>query len=176
MKKNEHVSSIDLMLLGLLRNQPMSPYELSKMQGIYEMVKISVPAIYKNVRRLEEDGYLKYKTVKEGKMPEKKIYSLTKKGENRFDELLNLCASSAINFFFDFSVSLLFVDSVSRTKGNEIINMVEDSLNEKKHYLEKQLNTFKQLPFPITNMAQQQVDLTKELGKWLKKFKEDYKG
>lgn len=173
MPKNNK-SSVDLILLGLLRNQVMSAYDLSKIQGIYELVKISVPAIYKNIKRLEVAGYLKYKLKKMGKMPGKRIYSITKKGEKRFQELLVLCSENQISFFFDFNVPLLFVNSIVKENGNKIIALVRQQLEEKHNYLLQQADKYNFLPFPILNLAIQQLKLNKMLIDWLKEFSKEY--
>ncbi len=152
----------------------MSAYELSKIQGIYELVKISIPAIYKNVRRLEQAGYLKSAFSKEGKMPEKKIYSLTTTGKKRFQELIKLCAVNPYNFFFDFSVSLLFIQSIDKQNARKLISSIKAQFLEKQSYLEEQLRIFHYLPFPITQLASQHLEINKTLIEWLDKFSKEY--
>lgn len=169
-----NISSVDLILLGLIRNQPMSAYDLSKMSGVFELVKISVPAIYKNVRRLEKGGHLVHLKDKKGNMPEKKIYSITAKGEEKFRELLFLCSSSAINFFFDFSVSLLFVNSIDRQSGEKIINSARTRLESKHEYLAGQVEKFNHMPFPIGNLGRQHLKISETLLEWLEDFGNDF--
>lgn len=167
-------STIDLILLGLIRNQSMSAYDLTKISGIFELVKISIPAIYKNVRRLKSNGYLKSSRVKSGNMPEKKIYSITKQGEKRFQELLGICASSNIDFYFDLNVPLLFVNSIDKLTGNKIIDSIQKQLQSKQKYLVEQLEKYKNLPFPITNLGDQHLKLSGMLLEWIKKFSKDF--
>jgi len=173
--KNINISSIDLLLLGLIRNEPLSAYDLSKMVGIYEMVKISVPAIYKNIRRLNKEGYLEYSIEKNSKMPEKKIYSITSKGSDRFFELLTLCAQNTINYYNDFNVALLFLGSIDKKTGNEIIDIVNDNLSDKQRILNSQIDMFKNLPFPIPSIGKQHSKLNETIIKWLVDLRKDYK-
>jgi len=173
--KMNNVSSIDLMLLGLIRNQPMSAYDLSKLEGVYEMVKISVPAIYKNIIRLQEKGFLSLTCMKEGKMPEKKIYAITKKGEDHFNKLLINCAKNPIKFYFDFNVSLLFTASIDYETGIKLIQLVRDNTQQKINHLNQQLDLFKDLPFPLPNIAEQQLRLSQELFNWLNAFEDTFK-
>ncbi|MBN2600911.1 MAG: PadR family transcriptional regulator [Candidatus Marinimicrobia bacterium] len=172
--KIQSTSSIDLILLGLIRNKPMSPYELSKMQGIYELVKISVPAVYKNLQRLEKSGDLVYSIVKKGNMPEKKIYSLSDTGEKRFRELLLSCSEHPIDFHFDFNVPLLFINSVNKGDGDRIIETVQKQIIEKGEYLAELAEKFKDLPFPVGEMAEQQLELCKTLEKWIHKLQQTF--
>ena len=168
-----NISSIDLILLGLIRNEPLSAYDLSKMVGIYELVKISIPAIYKNIRRLHKDGYLKFSIEKKSNMPEKKIYSITDTGEHRFYELLELCSKNSINYFFDFNVSLLFLGSIDKESSIKIINSVQENLTLKQASLDMQINKFQHLPFPIPSLGKQHFKLNQTLINWLKDLKKE---
>ena len=84
------MSSIDLMILGLTQHRPWSPYEIIQLmetRSIKNWIKISDPAIYRNMREMAKKGYLIGKKVKEGNMPEKTVYRITKKGKDHFFEL-----------------------------------------------------------------------------------------
>ena len=53
------MSTIDLIVLGMLKKQALSAYELQKQvdyRNISRWVKISTPSIYKKVLQLEEKG------------------------------------------------------------------------------------------------------------------------
>ena len=70
------MAAIDLIVLGMIKAQPQSAYELQKnveYRNISKWVKVSTPSIYKKVVQMEEKGYIRGKTVKEGKMPEKTV-------------------------------------------------------------------------------------------------------
>ena len=85
------MATIDLIVLGMLKKEALSAYDIQKLveyRNISKWVKISTPSIYKKVIQLEEKGYISSNIVKEGKMPEKAIYSLTEAGEKQLE---NLC-------------------------------------------------------------------------------------
>mgnify|MGYP000305542026 CR=1 FL=1 len=76
------MATIDLIVLGILKKEPMSAYDIQKLveyRNISKWVKISTPSIYKKAIQLEEKGLIRGEIVKEGKMPEKAIYSLTER-------------------------------------------------------------------------------------------------
>mgnify|MGYP001532015805 CR=1 FL=1 len=55
------MATIDLIVLGMLKKEPLSAYDLQKLveyRNISKWVKISTPSIYKKVIRLEEKGYI----------------------------------------------------------------------------------------------------------------------
>ena len=85
------MATIDLIVLGMLKKQSMSAYELQKQvdyRNISRWVKISTPSIYKKVLQLEEKGYIKGQLMRTGKMPEKMVYSLTAAGDREFERLM----------------------------------------------------------------------------------------
>jgi putative ABC transport system ATP-binding protein len=85
------MATIDLIVLGMLKKEPLSAYDLQKLveyRNISKWVKISTPSIYKKVIQLEEKGYISSHIEREGKMPEKSVYSLTEKGKRQFEKLM----------------------------------------------------------------------------------------
>ena len=68
------MAAIDLIVLGMLKKEPLSAYDIQKLveyRNISKWVKISTPSIYKKVIQLEKKGFITGNTVREGKMPEK---------------------------------------------------------------------------------------------------------
>ena len=55
------MATIDLIVLGILKKESMSAYDIQKLveyRNISKWVKISTPSIYKKVIQLEEKGYI----------------------------------------------------------------------------------------------------------------------
>ena len=53
------MATIDLIVLGMLKKEPMSAYDIQKLveyRNISKWVKISTPSIYKKTIQLEEKG------------------------------------------------------------------------------------------------------------------------
>ena len=85
------MATIDLIVLGILKKESLSAYDIQKLveyRNISRWVKISTPSIYKKVIQLEEKGYIQSSMVKEGKMAEKAVYTLTEAGEQEFEKLM----------------------------------------------------------------------------------------
>ena len=100
------MATIDLIVLGMLKKEPLSAYDLQKLveyRNISKWVKISTPSIYKKVIQLEEKGYISSHIEREGKMPEKSVYSLTEKGKRQFEKLMLEISCKPINIFLDFN-------------------------------------------------------------------------
>jgi len=80
------MATIDLIVLGILKKESLSAYDIQKLveyRNISKWVKISTPSIYKKVLQLEEKGLIRSTLVREGKMPEKAVYSLTEAGQRQ---------------------------------------------------------------------------------------------
>jgi len=102
----------ELILLGLLKESPKHGYEIKK--KIKEILSlfagVDLRSVYYPLRILEKNGFVTKKTSKSGRRPERLVYALTPKGENRFNELLT---KSLLNFKrpqFSLDLSLYFLN------------------------------------------------------------------
>lgn len=129
------MSSIDLTILGFLQKKPMSAYELTRhfeFKRVQKWVKIGSPTIYQNVKKLAAKNYLSGKTIKEGEMPEKVIYSITKSGREYFIELMNHFSSNPGKIYFDFNTVVGNLGLVDKeTALNMLQNLRQNFINSK---------------------------------------------
>ena len=171
------MTTIDLIVLGIVKQKPLSAYDIQKLveyRNISKWVKISTPSIYKKVIKLEEKGYIKSTMVKEGKMAEKAVYSLTDDGEKEFKALMLGISSQPINMFLDFNAVIVNLNSLSPENKKVCLRNIEDNVKTLKSYLEENINSKEDLPeIPETGKAvlQQQFILAKAIETWLKSVK-----
>lgn len=174
------MATIDLIVLGMLKGQDLSAYDIQKLveyRNISKWVKISTPSIYKKVLQLEEKGLIKGNIVKEGKMPEKAVYSLTPSGENEFEDLMIKIAAQPINIFLDFNAVIVNIDKLSPENIKRCIDGIESGISELKKYLEENLAIKEKIPdIPEIGMAvlKQQHILVEAIETWLTSVKEKY--
>lgn len=172
------MATIDLIVLGILKKESLSAYDIQKLveyRNISKWVKISTPSIYKKVIQLEEKGYIKGNTVKEGKMPEKAVYSLTDAGEKEFQNLMFKIASQPIHFFLDFNAVIVNLPSLSKEEQISCLKEIEDNVKTLKAYLEENIKEKEGAPdIPETGMAvlHQQYILAQSIEKWIASLKE----
>lgn len=127
----EKMSAGNLMILGLLLNKPMSAYEMANLldtQVIGQLIKISTPTVYKNIKRLYQNGYLTVEVVKEGEMPEKKIYTVTKEGKAHFFNLMEHFSGHVHDLYFDCNAFLANIDKVDKDTGLKMLENLESQL------------------------------------------------
>ncbi len=146
-------------------------------RNISKWVKISTPSIYKKVIQLEEKGYIKGNIIKEGKMPEKAVYSLTDTGEKEFEKLMLEIASKPIHIFLDFNAVIVNLTSLSPENQKLCISDIENNIKTLKEYLEENINMKKDVQeIPEAGMAvlQQQFILVQAIETWIGSLKENF--
>ena len=149
MERQERMATIDLIVLGMLKKEPMSAYDIQKLveyRNISKWVKISTPSIYKKTIQLEKKGLIQGTPVKAGNMPEKTIYSLTDEGKQEFENLMMEISAKPIHIFLDFNAVVVNLDSLPLEKQKRCISLIEENIKELKGYLEQNLRERKMLP------------------------------
>jgi DNA-binding PadR family transcriptional regulator len=120
---------IDIMILGALKEQPMSAYEMDKLMDARELrkwIRVSSPSVYRNLIKLSEAGYATGKTVKEGEMPEKTVYSITPQGEERFKRLMGEVVEAPARVDFDFAAVIANLWLMDETDGRTLLKSLKD--------------------------------------------------
>ena len=174
------MATIDLIVLGILKKESMSAYDIQKLveyRNISKWVKISTPSIYKKVIQLEEKGYITSTQVKEGKMPEKAVYTLTDSGKSQFEKLMIEISLKPIHIFLEFNAVIVNLDSLSRENQKVCLANIEDNIKTLKSYLEENENLKKNAPeIPETGMAvlEQQLILIQAIETWIASMKEHF--
>ena len=102
----------ELIILGLLKDKPRHGYEIRKQikEVVSTFAALEVESIYYSLNLLEKKGFVKKATSSKGPRPEKFIYSITPKGEQRFSQLLtkSLLTADRPNFSIDIAFYQFF--------------------------------------------------------------------
>jgi len=171
------MATIDLIVLGMLKKQPLSAYDIQKLveyRNISKWVKISTPSIYKKVIQLEEKGLLQSVPVRENNMPEKAVYSLTANGEQEFERLMEELSAQPIRMFLDFNAVIVNLDSVPLEMQISCVASIEKNVRDLKTYLEENLREKENAPeVPEIGMAvlRQQFVLAETIEAWIATLK-----
>ncbi len=173
------MATIDLIVLGMLKRESLSAYDIQKLveyRNISKWVKISTPSIYKKVIQLEEKGLITSRTEKEGKMPEKAVYSLTDAGNEEFEKLMLEISCKPINIFLDFNAVIVNLESMAKEQQRECLDNIEGNIYVLKSYLEENIDLKENVPdIPATGMAvlHQQFRLVQAIEEWIRALKEE---
>ena len=125
---------------------------------------------------MEEKGLIISRTEKEGKMPEKAVYSLTDAGNEEFEKLMLEISCKPINIFLDFNAVIVNLESMEMEQQRECLDNIESNINVLKSYLEENMDLKENAPdVPATGMAvlHQQFRLVQAIEEWIKALNEE---
>ncbi len=168
------MSSIDLIILGYLKNKEKSAYEMVKEFDSWSLnnwLKISSPSIYKNIIKLCENGYLNSRTIKEGEMPEKTLYSINDKGNTYFQELMEESSKNIGKVYFDFNAFIVNIEKLPKEKRKEYIENFKAKIKEPRASVELRYNYEKEQTH-IADSGVLLLELYNEYFKVLEKWSE----
>ncbi len=159
-------SIIDLILLGQVIRKPVSAYDLAYLldqQNLGEMVRISKPAIYSNIRKLLERGYLEGRITKTRRRPEKRVCYPTDRGRARFNELMAHFAARPVKYHFNFNALIVFVSQLPHEAGEPLLEQLRSGLEEQRRLLKGRLGSPGELSFAGRSVMRQQYLLNEAL-------------
>lgn len=174
------MATIDLIVLGMLKKESMGAYDIQKQveyRHISKWVKISTPSIYKKVIQLEEKGFITSHTEKDGKMPEKSVYTLTETGKREFERLMEETSLAPVNVFLDFNAVIVNLDSVPDDLKAKYIGNIESSVKELMTTIEENITSKENddnIPETGKTVLRQQYALVKAICEWINEIKNRY--
>jgi DNA-binding PadR family transcriptional regulator len=106
----------ELLFLGLLKDGPKHGYEIKRLidEELFPFVGLKIKSIYYPLKQMEKLGLVKKDIGREGKWPEKFVYSLTSKGDKIFDHLITESFLSIERPYFNIDLSLYFLQYVEK--------------------------------------------------------------
>ena len=167
------MSSIDLVILGIVLEKPQSAYAIQKDVEYHHFsrwTKISVPSIYRKVLQLSEKGYLQSDIVKGDKYADKAIYSTTDKGRKYFKDLMASYAACQVPLLFDFNVVITNLNKMSKVEALELISTLRQSIQASAELNEANSKEFSDIPLVGRAIFEQQRLLYHSLLEWLNNF------
>ncbi len=177
--RKQPASTIDLIILGFLLDKAMNAYELANFiieKHVGRFLKISPPTIYKSCKRLYEEDLLKGEKVKEGELPEKTVYRVTKKGKERFFVLMEQFSSNFTPYFLDCNAFIWNIEKVERKRGLEMLrNLQGELLSLKKWISQHEKEKSKNMSFASKAIVKQYRMTISILLKWSEETIRDYK-
>jgi len=164
------LSSIDLVLLGFLAKKPSSAYDLAKHLTRYDLggfVRLSTPAVYKNLKNLEQKGFLSSEEIRTGEMPEKTVYSVNQTGREYFYSLAEELTRERVRYQFDFNSVILNLDKLPKSRREQYLQKLKIQITDSRKEMEETLVEWKNVS-PMAEVLLQQVTLVNEaLLKWI---------
>jgi DNA-binding PadR family transcriptional regulator len=116
--------STRLVLLGLLKDQPLHGYELKHIIESYmgDWTNIAFGSIYFALKKLTEEGLVQeLSSEQEGRRPSRRIYEISDTGRDEFLRLLESLWTSEGRDYFPLDIGLFFMDQLPKDKRLPLI-------------------------------------------------------
>ena len=171
MKGRYFMSTIDLILLGALCQSPKSAYDLQKLieaRNLSRWVKIGSYTVYKKV------GYVTGEAVKNGKMPEKTLYTITSSGKKAFADLMAKFSLAETRIFLDFNAVIVNLSLVDDETAAAYIANIKDSIGKTKQQIAQQLTVSNERSLLGQSILEQQSMLLETLAAWEADFEKHF--
>jgi len=107
--------STRLVILGLLRKQPLYGYEIKHIieDHMGDWTNIAFGSIYFALNKLAEEGFIeKVATEQEGNRPSRSVYEITASGQEEFLRLLREIWREVERWYFDLDIALGFMNAL----------------------------------------------------------------
>lgn len=164
----------ELILLGLLKEGPRHGYELKRVidEKISTFAPISAGSIYYTLKGLEKDGLVSMTRKKMGKYPEKEVYRITKKGEEKFKELLKETCFNIKRLYRSMDIVLYFMNYL---KPEEVMGGLKNRIGQIKGIREETRGIYAKVkrekyPYYIQAIAQRNIRFMDEEIEWMEEF------
>ncbi|HYE82077.1 MAG TPA: PadR family transcriptional regulator [Clostridia bacterium] len=161
------LSHSSALILGIVAEKPINPYEVKKLLEKIEIKKwlpVAASSVYATIRDLFRKGYIAGEVIKEGNMPEKTSYSITEKGKDVLhDTLVEFLGNTELDSR-KFNISSLMLCHLMKEEAVEILNGKISKLENKTLMLGKMVEGFsnnKTIPYIGLSIIKHQLAITK---------------
>lgn len=171
------MSSIDLVILGMVLEKPQSAYEIQKDVEYHHLsrwTRISAPSIYRKVIQLCRNGYLQSDIVKGDKFADKAVYYVTADGKKYFSELMAEQALRSVPLLFDFNVVITNLNKVSKPEALALISTLRASIQSSADVNKNYAREYADIPLVGRTVFKQQELLYDSLLEWLSDFENQF--
>ena len=125
----------ELLILGVIRQQPLHGYRLWELLSAVPMgVRLRRSNAYRILDSLQERGHVSQTVEQEGNRPERRVYEITKSGEEAFQRLLRKSLRNDGRADLPNAVALNYLDVLDRDEAlallRERFESVESRVSE----------------------------------------------
>jgi DNA-binding PadR family transcriptional regulator len=136
------LSKINTLLLGLIDQKPVNPYEIQKIlikNNIRSWLPIAESSVYAGIRSLNEKGLIEGEVRKEKNMPEKTLYHITAKGSEVLKKNIAEYLSSLEMDAEMFNIGILLMGQIPKDEAVTILKNKLKAMDQEIFLLKKQL-------------------------------------
>lgn len=130
------LSKTAFVLIGLLKEKPMNPYEIIKVLSQLNISKwspISSSGVYTTIHSLDKNGVIVGEKFKNSAMPEKTVYTVTAKGEKQFLETMINVLKNEVRDITKFNLCTLFICHLQKA---DVISILKERLENVERHIQ----------------------------------------
>lgn len=149
------LTNLSIFILGIITERPTNPYEITKYAedvSIQNWIQVPKQSVYSSIRALEKSGYIVGKSVKEGKFPDKTVYSITDDGHKAFLGALEDFLGNTRWDYAEFNLSSIFICHLSKERALEVLKKKGNYLKDKEENLSFGLKRFREQAYSETGI------------------------
>lgn len=174
------VSKVEVVVLGLLAEEPMYGYDLlerfrARSMGFW--VEVGKASVYQALRRLEEHGLASGRPLEGGPGPDRRVYRITAAGRARLRAGLRERVTDARPYETDAGLALGLLHLVTLDEGRRAVGQREVALAERRSAIAGERERVERADGPGRVLALRMLELQDELAeteqRWLRRFGDD---
>ena len=160
-------------------------YEIrNKDRDIQKFIKMVINFVERNYEfnlrkfytKLESKEYIVSHKEKEENMPDKAVYTITDKGNDYFNRLMNDISNYDVSLYLDFNIIITNLDLVDDEQKKILVSNIKSKILELKELLNERQSHRQHIPNVGKQMFKQQLALVETLEKWIIDFENSLKG
>ena len=121
--KETNTDPRELLLLGLLRRQDMHGYQLNEflLGELSTCADIKKPTAYYLLKKMAGQGWITESIEQEGNRPPRRVYQITQKGEQAFQQMLRQNLPVYQPTYFQGDLALAYLDELSPDEARVLL-------------------------------------------------------
>ncbi|MGH8963321.1 MAG: helix-turn-helix transcriptional regulator [Jatrophihabitantaceae bacterium] len=127
MSRRRVSNPLALAVLSCLIERPMHPYEISttlRTRGKEQSIKLNYGSLYSVVEALQKHGLIEaHATTREGRRPERTVYSITEPGRAEFEDWMAELLSTPVREFTSLEAGLSLMPGI---EPDEVARLLEE--------------------------------------------------
>jgi DNA-binding PadR family transcriptional regulator len=136
------LSKISTLILGVLYEKERNPYEITKMLKELKLRKwfnVADSTVYATINNLKKQGLIEGQTTKEGRFPEKTVYSITAEGEYELHNTISAYLEKNDPDGSKFDIAILLLHHLSRDEVLQKLKIKLESLESSTYEIKTQI-------------------------------------
>lgn len=136
------LSKISTLILGVLYEKERNPYEITKMLKELKLRKwfnVADSTVYATINNLRKQGLIEGTSTKEGRFPEKTVYSITAEGEFELHNTISSYLEKNDPDGSKFDIAILLLHHLSKDEVLQKLKIKLESLESSTYEIKSQI-------------------------------------